>query len=69
MSKPINQKFDFVLGERLGNLVFVLNDVSKMADIKLHLFAILRGLYCIPPDHGSRIVSLILNDTVLREQW
>lgn len=58
-----------ISGERLGNLVFVLNDGAKIPDIKSSLLPVLRGLYTVPADHGSRIVSKILNDPVLFEEW
>lgn len=55
--------------ERVGNLTVVLNSQKYAAAIKLQLALSIKGLYSSPPSHGSRIVSYVLNNPELYEQW
>lgn len=58
-----------LFNERVGNLVFVLNDEDRISRIKSHLTHIIRGMYSNPPCHGARVVTFILNNPQLYEQW
>ncbi|RWS00991.1 aspartate aminotransferase: cytoplasmic-like protein [Dinothrombium tinctorium] len=55
--------------ERIGNLTVVVNDKSTIANIKGQITLLVRGNYSNPPAHGSRIVSKILSDNKLHEEW
>lgn len=57
------------LDERVGNLTVVLNNTSNVAAVKSQLTLIVRGMYSNPPSHGARIVSFVLNNPDLFEQW
>ncbi|XP_011497433.1 PREDICTED: probable aspartate aminotransferase, cytoplasmic [Ceratosolen solmsi marchali] len=55
--------------ERVGNLVLITNNTSKIPEIKSQLTLIIRGMYSNPPKHGAKIVSVVLNDNNLYTQW
>lgn len=55
--------------ERVGNLVLVTNNKQQIPEIKSQLTLIVRGMYSNPPNHGARIVSTVLNNPELYEQW
>ena len=55
--------------ERAGLLMLVSQDSSKQ-NINQNMLAYLnRQNYSFPPDHGSRLVSIVLNDKDLRFDW
>ena len=55
--------------ERAGLLMVVTHDSSRR-NINQSMLAFLnRQNYSFPPDHGSRLVSVVLNDTDLRADW
>ena len=55
--------------ERAGLLMVVTHDSSRR-NINQSMLAFLnRQNYSFPPDHGSRLVSVVLNDTDLRSDW
>ena len=55
--------------ERAGLLMVVTQDSSRR-NINQSMLAFLnRQNYSFPPDHGSRLVSVVLNDTDLRSDW
>lgn len=55
--------------ERIGNLVLVLKDSSCITRVRSQLTLLVRGSYSNPPCHGARIVSTVLNDPALFEEW
>lgn len=55
--------------ERIGNLTIVQADASTSEAIMSQMSLEVRGLYSNPPALGARIVSLVLNDEKLREEW
>uniref|UniRef100_A0A8D9BRQ4 Aspartate aminotransferase n=1 Tax=Cacopsylla melanoneura TaxID=428564 RepID=A0A8D9BRQ4_9HEMI len=55
--------------ERIGNLTLVLRSASQVTPVKSQLTLIVRAMYSTPPNHGARIVSLVLNDPTLYNQW
>lgn len=55
--------------ERIGNLVVVQKDSSTSAAVLSQLVLVVRATYSTPPAYGARIVSTILNDPALREEW
>ncbi|KAK8744112.1 hypothetical protein OTU49_001001 [Cherax quadricarinatus] len=55
--------------ERIGNLVVVVKDPSCITATRSQLTLLVRGSYSNPPCHGARIVSRVLSDPVLFEEW
>ncbi|XP_017777730.1 PREDICTED: aspartate aminotransferase, cytoplasmic [Nicrophorus vespilloides] len=55
--------------ERIGNLTIVLNNASNAPLIKSQMSIIVRGMYSNPPSHGARIVSFVLNNNDLFNEW
>lgn len=55
--------------ERTGLLMVVSQDASKKAVTQANLAFLNRQNYSFPPDHGSRLVTLVLNDPKLRADW
>ncbi|RZC38248.1 Aminotran 1 2 domain containing protein [Asbolus verrucosus] len=55
--------------ERVGNLTFVVKDPQFIPQVKSQVTLIVRGMYSNPPSHGARIVTHVLNDPALYEQW
>ncbi|KFB38760.1 AGAP004142-PA-like protein [Anopheles sinensis] len=55
--------------ERIGNLTVVQKDASTSAAVASQITWLIRGMYSNPPAFGSRIVSRVLNDTELRNEW
>jgi len=55
--------------ERVGNIVFVLADTKELIQTKSQLTLIIRGMYSNPPNHGARIVSTVLRNSELYEEW
>jgi len=55
--------------ERVGNLTFVVNDLSAIGSLLSQVTLIVRAMYSNPPNHGARIVSTILKDPQLRKEW
>ncbi|XP_066582586.1 aspartate aminotransferase, cytoplasmic [Prorops nasuta] len=55
--------------ERVGNLVLVMNNTKDIVQIKSQLTLIVRGMYSNPPNHGARIVSTVLRNPDLYEEW
>ena len=55
--------------ERAGLLMLISQDSSKR-NINQSMLAYLNSqTYSFPPDHGSRLVSIVLNDKDLRSDW
>ncbi|XP_032691060.1 aspartate aminotransferase, cytoplasmic isoform X2 [Odontomachus brunneus] len=55
--------------ERVGNIVFVLNDTKELVQAKSQLTLIVRGMYSNPPNHGARIVATVLRNSEFFEEW
>ena len=55
--------------ERAGLLMLVSQDSSKRNINQSMLAYLNRQNYSFPPDHGSRLVSIVLNDKNLRSDW
>ena len=55
--------------ERAGLLMLVSHDSSKRNINQSMLAYLNRQNYSFPPDHGSRLVSIVLNDKDLRSDW
>lgn len=57
------------LDERAGNLTIVFKDASAIVNSRAQITLLVRGNYSNPPCHGVRIVSRVLNDPALFEEW
>ena len=55
--------------ERAGLLMLISQDSSKRNINQSKLAYLNRQNYSFPPDHGSRLVSIVLNDKDLRSDW
>lgn len=55
--------------ERVGNLTFVLSNTTYVPQVKSQVTLIVRGMYSNPPSHGARIVSYVLSNPRLYDQW
>lgn len=55
--------------ERAGLLMLISQDSSKRNINQSMLAYLNRQNYSFPPDHGSRLVSIVLNDKNLRSDW
>ncbi|ORX40859.1 pyridoxal phosphate-dependent transferase [Kockovaella imperatae] len=56
-------------GERVGAVSFVCADKEEKARVDSQLKIIIRPMYSNPPIHGARIVSAILGDEKLYNDW
>jgi len=55
--------------ERAGNLTLVFKDSATIVNSRAQITLLVRGNYSNPPCHGARIVSRVLNDPKLFEEW
>jgi aspartate aminotransferase len=55
--------------ERTGLLMAISRDTSKQKVTQGNLAYLNRQNYSFPPDHGARMVTLVLNDPELRADW
>ncbi|KAF7284028.1 glutamate oxaloacetate transaminase 1 [Rhynchophorus ferrugineus] len=55
--------------ERTGNLSVVMNNPSEVPAVKSQITLTVRGMYSNPPSHGARIVSHVLSNKELYNQW
>ncbi|WP_371228263.1 aromatic amino acid transaminase [Roseovarius sp. 2305UL8-3] len=55
--------------ERTGILMAVLQDSGLKGTVQGNLAHLNRQNYSFPPDHGARLVSMVLNDDDLRADW
>lgn len=56
-------------GERVGALHFVTSSADESNNVASQLRVISRSLYSTCPCYGARIVSIILGNSSLRNQW
>ena len=55
--------------ERVGALTFMSANAGATEIVASQALNIVRTIYSLPPDHGGAVVTLILNDTDLRDDW
>lgn len=55
--------------ERVGNLVLIVGDAKVVDPIKSRLSLIIRANYSNPPNHGAKVVHMILTEPAMRKQW
>lgn len=55
--------------DRVGSLSLIGKDGQTSAVLRSQANNIVRTMYSMPPDHGAAVVSYILNDPGLREEW
>ncbi len=58
-----------VYRERTGLLMAISDDAAQTALNQSTLAFLNRQNYSFPPDHGARVVTMILNDDALRADW
>lgn len=56
-------------GERAGAFTVICADKEEAARVASQIKIIIRPMYSSPPIHGARIVTEILTDPQLKEQW
>jgi len=56
-------------GERIGAVTFVAQDADEAARVESQAKILIRPAYSNPPAHGARLVSEILSDPQLKQQW
>jgi len=56
-------------GERTGAFTVVCADADEAARVESQIKIIVRPLYSNPPRHGARIVTELLTNETLREEW
>jgi aspartate/tyrosine/aromatic aminotransferase len=55
--------------DRVGSLSIVSSDAGLSTIVRSQANNIVRTMYSMPPDHGASVVSHILTDATLREEW
>lgn len=55
--------------DRAGALTLVSTNPTQSLAAHSQLLSVTRGLYSMPPAHGSAIVDIILNSPELKQQW
>ena len=55
--------------ERTGAVSFICNDSDQTKIVLSHAMSSARSLYSMPPAHGALLVSSVLGDSKLREEW
>ncbi len=56
-------------GERVGALSVVCQSADEASRVLSQLKRVVRTNYSSPPTHGSTLVSMVLSDPALRQQW
>merc|ERR1712137_395113 len=56
-------------GERVGALTFLAEDEKQATVLRSQLNALIRPMYSNPPIFGARLVTEILEDAELKQQW
>ncbi|VDK41132.1 unnamed protein product, partial [Anisakis simplex] len=55
--------------ERIGNLTVVVSDNSTLTAFKSQMSLIVRANWSNPPNHGAKIVHMILTNPDMCKQW
>jgi aspartate/tyrosine/aromatic aminotransferase len=55
--------------DRVGSLSIIAKDGVTSGYIRSQTMNIVRTMYSMPPDHGATVVSHILNNAALRDDW
>tara|TARA_Y100000389_G_C17470958_1_gene530759 strand:- start:5135 stop:6319 length:1185 start_codon:yes stop_codon:yes gene_type:complete len=55
--------------DRVGALSILAKDKDSKKIIDSQINNVVRTIYSVPPDHGAAVVSLILNNEKLRNEW
>ncbi|MCC8368359.1 aspartate/tyrosine/aromatic aminotransferase [Xenorhabdus sp. PB61.4] len=55
--------------ERIGAAIIVCKHYYSVQYVRKHMTNLVLNSYAMPPNHGAKIVSLILNDYSLRKLW
>ncbi|KAJ9504960.1 hypothetical protein QJQ45_006388 [Haematococcus lacustris] len=56
-------------GQRVGCLSLVTDDASQVAAVESQMKQIARPMYSNPPQHGALLVTKVLQDPGLKQQW
>nr|AIT70228.1 aspartate aminotransferase [Dictyopteris undulata] len=56
-------------GERIGALSVVCNDADEAARVTSQLKLVIRPMYSNPPIYGARLVTEVLSDPALTQEW
>lgn len=68
VSNSFSKSFS-LYGERIGALTVVCHDEEEAKRVNSKLKSVIRANYSNPPAHGAKIVSAVLNDPELLQQW
>lgn len=55
--------------ERTGAVSVIARTPSHLVDAKVGIETVIRSNYSMPPSHGARVVTTILSDPELRQDW
>jgi len=55
--------------DRVGSLTILSEDTATRDIVSSQMNNLVRTIYSMPPDHGAAVVSMILNDDKLRQEW
>jgi aspartate aminotransferase len=55
--------------ERIGNLNLVVADAKVIPAVKSHLSTLVRANWSNPPNHGAKIVHMVLTTPAMKEKW
>ena len=58
-----------VSDERVGNLVFVVNNSDKLHNVRSQLEIVVRTTWSNSSNHGARIVATVLNNPAHNAEW
>jgi len=56
-------------GERIGALTFICQNSTEAEAVESQLKILVRPMYSNPPIQGARLISIILSDSKLTQQW
>lgn len=68
VSNSFSKSFS-LYGERIGALTVVCKSEEEAKRVNSKLKSVIRANYSNPPAHGAKIVSAVLNDPELLQQW
>jgi len=55
--------------ERVGNLTIVVNDTGVLQPMKSQISLLIRANWSNPPNHGAKIVHMVLTNVEMKAQW